>query len=112
MEDYSVIELTNVEIGAPRYEVTAPLAQDDILAKALIGTNAIGRVGGFEFCLIEGKPCVRFRVSSPTKFDIWPEVRKAQSIFANEVRQARKIERVVQAIELARKSGYSVKAGS
>jgi hypothetical protein len=100
-EDYKVEELKDVKAGEPKYEITAPL-RDDPLGKTLIGVGAI-QESIFHFCLVEGGPCVRFRVTSPTPMFTWPEIHKAQTIFANELRQARKLEKMIEAIEMASK---------
>lgn len=98
--DYRVEELNSVQPGEFRYEVTAEL-KDDGLGKALIELGLV-KEEGLEFCLTNGKPSVRFRVITPVAIHIYPQIEKAQAILANLIREARRLEKLIQAIELVR----------
>jgi hypothetical protein len=101
-EDYQVEEIVDAMPGTPHYRVIGFL-QDNPLSRALIQSEVVKVEGGMEFMIINQKPCVQFKTSMSTGIYIWPEVQRARSILAKAVSEAKKIEKIVKALELARK---------
>lgn len=100
MEEYKVEELTNLEPGEFRHEVTAELRDDD-LGKALIELGLL-KEEGLKFCVIDGKPSVRFRVITPVAIHIYPLIAKAKGLFEVSIREARRLERLLEALKRAK----------
>lgn len=99
--DYQVEEIVDAKPGEPHYRVTGFL-QDNPLSSALIEAEVVKEEGGMEFVIINRRPCVQFRTSMSTGIYVWPEVQRARAILAKAVLEAKKIEKTLKAIELAR----------
>jgi len=88
--------------GEPRHLVTGVL-QDNPLSRALIEAEAIKEESGFNFVIINDRPCVQFKISISADIYVWPEVQKARAIMAKTISEAKKIERILKALEMAKR---------
>lgn len=99
MEEYRVEELTNVEPGQPRYEITAFL-KDNLMARALITVGQVARLGDMQFLLINDRPCVKFRISNPVALNVYPKTSQAEDFLMHAVSEAEKIRRIMKAVQI------------
>jgi len=102
--DYQIEEITDAEPGEPHHRVIGFL-QHDPLATPLIEARVFEERDGLRFKVINQRPCVEWKTSSPTPISIYPELHKAQAILTNTIREARKLEKMMKAIEMAMKNG-------
>jgi hypothetical protein len=98
MKDYEVRE--NPEAKELRWEITAPL-KDDPLGKALILCGALVKIDNLEFCIINNCPSIKFQTVAPTSIYVYPELPRGQALFENAIREAQKLEKILEAISLA-----------
>jgi hypothetical protein len=99
--EYEVYEIVDAEPGTPHFRVVGFL-QNDPLTRALIATEVVSREGDMEFAIINNRPCVRFKTGTTADIDIWPAVQRARSILGKAVWEAKKIDRILTALEMAK----------
>ena len=104
MKDYQIEEIVNAEIGQARFQVIAKLESEGdpyavLLGTALIQTGAV-RHADFLFRNIGKNPCVIFKVMMGTNDKIYPLIAEANYIFSSAVREALRLERIIDAIRL------------
>lgn len=103
-KDFELREIPNA-VGSERYEVIAKLLEGEgdpyavLLGAALIQTGAV-RHADFLFRNIGENPCVIFKVMMGTNDKIYPLIAEANYIFSSAVREALRLERIIDAIRL------------
>ena len=99
MKDYLVTERWDVQ---PRYEITAQLeCKDNRLASALIHVGLLKKAGDLEFCIIDSKPAVKFRIPNPTELTIYPRISEARYFLLQAINETQKVQKMMMAIQLA-----------
>jgi len=102
--DYEVGEIKDASPGEPHWEIHAPM-KDSPIAKSLIAAGVLGECDDLTFFLQNGKPHIKFRTDSSNPLFVWPKIHQAESILRRAIRDAERLEKVMKAIEMAKKNG-------
>lgn len=101
-KDYQVEEIKDAGPGE-KYQVTFQLPQDE-MGKALIEVGYLRKVRNLNFCTIDGRPVVQFRLANPIFAYISPVIQGAEDIFQRTVAEVKKFQLLVRAIQLVEES--------